>query len=64
MTHDDRLASDHKTDGYLNVHVHFGLKSPASLVGTVLQQAFDNALTQCMHPHGASLTSPFWCHLT
>lgn len=64
MAHDDRLPSDHKTDGYLNVHVHFGLKGPMSLVGAVPVQAFDNAPTQCVHPHSASLASPFCCHLT
>lgn len=45
MARDDRLASDHKTDGYLNVHVHYSLKSPVSLERTVPAHAFDNALT-------------------
>lgn len=39
MAPDDRSASDLKTDRYLNVHVHFGLKGPVSLVGTVPVQA-------------------------
>lgn len=64
MAHDDRLASDHKTDGYLNVHVHYSLKGPVSLVGSVPAHAFDNVLTQCEHPHSASLAAPFCCHLT
>lgn len=62
--HDDSLTSDHSSDGYLNVHVHFGLKGRGSLAGIVTVQAFDNVLSQCVHPHGASLASPFPCHLT
>lgn len=56
---DDRLASDRETDGYLNVHLHFGLKGLASLVGAAAAQSFDNAIMQRAHPHSASLASLF-----